>query len=248
MMIRERSVSQTRLAYVVTGNADVDSIVRPACPADPVSGATHRAGSRRSVGVDPSRDELAFFPLIYWPVVPARQNPRRHAKPHRRLYEAGRHGPCSTPRRRRGAAGENGASRRRGWLTLRNILSSLDVPELEPVPREHVLTKTFYLLHDFPGRFTSANLVETLPARGRRRGGFAPGACGRVFAAHHHLKRSRRRLGAAPDGQPMLPLFRANLRQREFAFRAGVNISYTLTATTRPTWCTRRRLIERLGQ
>ena len=49
-------------------------------------------------------------------------------------------------------------------LALRNILSSLDVPELEPVPREHVLTKTFYLLRDFPGRFNSGQTwVETLP-------------------------------------------------------------------------------------
>ncbi len=29
------------------------------------------------VGVDPARDELAFFPLIYWAVVPARRNRRR---------------------------------------------------------------------------------------------------------------------------------------------------------------------------
>ena len=52
-------------------------------------------------------------------------------------------------------------------LELRKILSSLDIPELEPVPRDHVLTKTFYLLRDFPGRFNSGQLwVEALPATG----------------------------------------------------------------------------------
>ena len=50
-------------------------------------------------------------------------------------------------------------------VALRSILSSLDIPELEPVPRDHVLTKTFFLLRDFPGRFTNGQLwVEALPA------------------------------------------------------------------------------------
>ncbi len=62
--------------------------------------------------------------------------------------------------------GENGAAQTPGMQTLREILSSLDVPELEPVPREHVLTKTFYLLRDFPGRFsTGQTWVEALAAR-----------------------------------------------------------------------------------
>jgi hypothetical protein len=48
---------------------------------------------------------------------------------------------------------------------LREILSALDIPELEPVPRDHVLTKAFYLLRDFPGRYTGGTLwVEALPA------------------------------------------------------------------------------------
>ena len=31
------------------------------------------------VGVDPARDELAFFPLIYWPVVPGAPKPPQDA-------------------------------------------------------------------------------------------------------------------------------------------------------------------------
>ena len=60
--------------------------------------------------------------------------------------------------------GDNGASQTPGMQTLRELLSSLDIPELEPVPRDHVLTKTFYLLRDFPGRFTTGQTwVEALP-------------------------------------------------------------------------------------
>src|SRR5258705_13351887 len=61
--------------------------------------------------------------------------------------------------------GPGGANRSPGMLALRNILGSLDIPELEPVSRDHVLTKTFFLLRDFPGRFNSGQLwVEALPS------------------------------------------------------------------------------------
>src|SRR3954470_19128619 len=75
-----KAVSQTRLAYVVTGNADVDSIVRAG-----LSGLTLFLAQRTAleagdpVGIDPARDELAFFPLIYWPIVPGAPKPSRDA-------------------------------------------------------------------------------------------------------------------------------------------------------------------------
>ena len=75
-----KSVSQTRLAYVVTGNTDVDSIVKAG-----MSGLTLFLAQRTAleagdpVGIDPARDELAFFPLIYWPVVPGAPKPPQDA-------------------------------------------------------------------------------------------------------------------------------------------------------------------------
>src|SRR5262249_60860515 len=75
--------------------------------------------------------------------------------------------PCLSPARSEmGAlAADGGEPRGPGMQALRAILSSLDIPELEPVRRDHVLTKTFYLLKDFPGRFSSGQLwVEALPS------------------------------------------------------------------------------------
>src|SRR5712671_4150144 len=71
-----KAVAQTHLAYVITGNADVDSIVKAG-----MAGLTLFLAQRTAleagdpVGVDPSHDELAFFPLIYWPVVPGAPKP-----------------------------------------------------------------------------------------------------------------------------------------------------------------------------
>ena len=163
-----KSVSQTRLAYVVTGNADVDSIVKAG-----MSGLTLFLAQRTAleagdpVGVDPARDELAFFPLIYWPMVPGAAKPPQDAINRIDAYmKQGGTVLFDTRDAIEAPPGENGATQTPGMQTLRDILSSLDVPELEPVPREHVLTKTFYLLRDFPGRFnTGQTWVETLAAR-----------------------------------------------------------------------------------
>ena len=49
-------------------------------------------------------------------------------------------------------------------LWLRALLAGVDVPELEPVPRDHVLTKTFYLLDRLVGRTAVGQTwVEALP-------------------------------------------------------------------------------------
>jgi hypothetical protein len=248
-----KATSQTRLAYVVTGNADVDSIVKAG-----LAGLTLFLAQRTAleagdpIGVDPARDELAFFPLIYWPVVPGATKPPQDAINRIDAYmKQGGTVLFDTRDAIEAPPGEGGASQTPGMMALRDILSSLDVPELEPVPREHVLTKTFYLLRDFPGRFiTGQTWVETLPrddddetaSRPARGGdGVSP-----IIITSNDLAGA---WATRPDGQPMLPLTPGEPRQREFAFRAGVNIvMYTLTGNYKADQVHAPALIERLGQ
>ena len=248
-----KAVSQTRLAYVVTGNADVDSIVKAG-----LSGLTLFLAQRTAletgdpVGVDPAKDELAFFPLIYWPVVPGAPKPQQDAINRIDAYmKQGGTVVFDTRDAIEAPPGENGASQTPGMQTLREILSSLDVPELEPVPREHVLTKTFYLLRDFPGRFNSGQTwVETLPREDDDEAASRPARGGDGVSPI--IITSNDLAGAwalRPDGQPMLPLTPGEPRQREFAFRAGVNIvMYTLTGNYKADQVHAPALIERLGQ
>jgi hypothetical protein len=248
-----KSVSQTRLAYVVTGNADIDSIVRAG-----LSGLTLFLAQRTAleagdpVGVDPARDELAFFPLIYWPVVPGAPKPPQDAINRIDAYmKQGGTVVFDTRDAIEAAPGDTGATQTPGMRTLREILSSLDVPELEPVPREHVLTKTFYLLRDFPGRFNSGQTwVETLPREDDVEAASRPARGGDGVSPI--IITSNDLAGAwaiRPDGQPMLPLTPGEPRQREFAFRAGVNIvMYTLTGNYKADQVHIPALLERLGQ
>ena len=248
-----KAVSQTRLAYVVTGNADVDSIVKAG-----MAGLTLFLAQRTAleagdpVGVDPARDELAFFPLIYWPVVPGAPKPPQDAINRIDAYmKNGGTVLFDTRDAIEAPPGEGGASQTPAMQTLRDILSSLDIPELEPVPRDHVLTKTFYLLRDFPGRFNSGQTwVEALPREDDEEAPSRPARGGDGVSPI--IITSNDLAGAwalRPDGQPMLPLTPGEPRQREFAFRAGVNIvMYTLTGNYKADQVHAPALIERLGQ
>jgi hypothetical protein len=248
-----KATTQTRLAYVVTGNADVDSIVKAG-----LSGLTLFLAQRTAleagdpIGVDPAHDELAFFPLIYWPIVPGAAKPPQDAI--NRIDAYMKHGGTvlfDTRDAIEAPPGDNGGSQSPGMLALREILSSLDVPELEPVPRDHVLTKTFYLLRDFPGRFSSGQTwVEALPREEDDESTSKPARGGDGVSPI--IITSNDLAGAwaiRPDGQPMLPLSPGEPRQREFAFRAGVNIvMYTLTGNYKADQVHAPALIERLGQ
>jgi hypothetical protein len=248
-----KATSQTRLAYVVTGNADVDSIVKAG-----LSGLTLFLAQRTAleagdpIGVDPAHDELAFFPLIYWPIVPGAAKPPQDAI--NRIDAYMKHGGTvlfDTRDAIEAPPGDSGGSQSPGMLALRDILSSLDVPELEPVPRDHVLTKTFYLLRDFPGRFNSGQTwVEALPREEEDEAASKPARGGDGVSPI--IITSNDLAGAwaiRPDGQPMLPLSPGEPRQREFAFRAGVNIvMYTLTGNYKADQVHAPALIERLGQ
>jgi hypothetical protein len=248
-----QSALETKLAYVVTGDADVDAISKSG-----LAGLTLFLAQRTAlepgdpIGLDIAHDELAFYPLIYWPIVPGAPRPTEDALKRIDTYmkDGGtvlfdtRDAVVAPP-------GPDGETNSPGMLELRKILSSLDIPELEPVPRDHVLTKTFYLLRDFPGRFDSGQLwVEALPATDDDEGANRPARGGDGVSSI--LITSNDFAGAwatRSDGQPMLPMVDGEPRQREMAFRAGVNIvMYTLTGNYKADQVHVPALLERLGQ
>jgi hypothetical protein len=245
-----KATLQTHLAYVVTGNAEVDEISKAG-----LQGLTLFLAQRTALeagepmGLDVAKDELAFFPLIYWPVLPNAAKPSQQTLERIDSYMK-RGGTILFDTRDALDTPPGGSAQTPGMVALRTILSSLDIPQLEPVPRDHVLTKTFYLLRDFPGRYTDGQLwVEALPkeddanaSRPVRAGdGVSP-----ILITSNDLAGA---WAMRPDGQPMLPLVPGDPRQREFAFRAGVNIvMYALTGNYKADQVHIPALLERLGQ
>jgi hypothetical protein len=243
---------KTRLAYIVTGDPDVDGISKAGLHSLTLFLAQRTAlEGGEPVGVDPARDELAFFPMLYWPVLPGAGKPSQQALERIGAYMK-RGGTILFDTRDAISAppGPGGEARAPGMVALRAILSSLDIPELEPLPRDHVLTKTFFLLRDFPGRFTNGQMwVEALPTDTEKDSG-RPARAGDGVSSI--LITSNDFAGAwalRPDGQPMLPMVPGEPRQRELAFRAGVNIvMYILTGNYKADQVHIPALLERLGQ
>jgi hypothetical protein len=247
-----KATLQTHLAYVVTGDAAVDEVSK-----NGLQGLTLFLAQRTAleagdpIGLDLARDELAFFPLIYWPIAPGAPKPTQAALDRIDAYMK-RGGTVLFDTRDAVDAppGRGGEMRGPGMVALRSILSSLDIPELEPVPHDHVLTKTFFLLRDFPGRFTSGQLwVEALPAdeeEAANRPARAGDGVSSILITSNDLAGA---WAMRPDGQPMLPLVPGEPRQRELAFRAGVNIvMYALTGNYKADQVHIPALLERLGQ
>jgi hypothetical protein len=247
-----KATLQTRLAYVITGDSEVDNVSRAG-----LQGLTLFLAQRTAleagepIGLDVGRDELAFYPLIYWPIVPNAPRPSGEALARVDAYmKQGGTILFDTRDAVMAPPGPGGETRAPGMLALRQILAALDIPELEPVPRDHVLTKTFFLLKDFPGRFTSGQLwVEALPTQTEeepRRPARAGDGVSSIIITSNDLAGA---WALRSDNQPLLPLVPGEPRQREFAYRAGVNIvMYTLTGNYKADQVHVPALLERLGQ
>jgi hypothetical protein len=239
----------TRLAYVGSGDARVDETSRLGLE------TLSRALSQRTsfapgepVGIDPSKDELAFYPMLYWPIVATapQPSPRAVAKVAAYMKQGGtivfdtrdaltsRPGDAPSPETR--------------WL--RELTKGLDIPELEIVPRDHVITKTFYLLDSFVGRTTNGETwVEALPVESKdaaMRPVRATDSVSSIVITSNDLAAAW-----AQDrlGDPLYPLTPGGARQRELALRGGVNlVMYTLTGNYKSDQVHVRDLLERLGQ
>lgn len=247
----KKATVQTHLAYIVTGDASVDEVSKAGLQSLTLFLAQRTAlEAGEPMGVDPARDELAFFPVIYWPIVPGAPKPPEAAL--KKIDSYMKNGGTMLFDTRDAVDAPPGAPMQGpGMVALRTILSSLDIPELEPLPRDHVLAKTFFLLRDFPGRFTEGQLwVEAQPVDNDEEASGRPARAGDGVSSI--LITSNDLAGAwamRPDGQPMLPLVPGEPRQREFAFRAGVNIvMYALTGNYKADQVHIPALLERLGQ
>ena len=212
---------QTRLAYVRTGVPAVDEVSHAG-----LSGLSRVLQLRTSIeaaaplGVDLIRDELAFFPLLYWPIVPQQRDLTEIAV--RKLNDYMRNGGTILfdLREVTGGARIMGRNSRAG-VALQRLTRGLDIPPLAPVPPDHVVTRSFYLMQEFPGRYSGGTLwIEATEAR--INDGVTPVLIGsNDWAGAWAINDTSR---------PMFAVVPGGERQRELAYRFGVNLAmYAMT-------------------
>jgi len=245
------ATSNTVLAYVITGDQGVDEV-----SAAGLLGLSNTLYQRTSIeparpmGVDIEHDELAYFPLIYWPIVASQPLPSReaYAKLNRYLRTGGM---ILFDTRDADTAGFGSATPE--GQRLLSIARGLDIPPLEPIPSDHVLTRAFYLLQDFPGRYAGREVwVEAAPPEAAQADGMPfrnlnDGVTPVVIGGNDWAAA----WAISDNGAPMFLVGRGSAgdRQREIAFRFGVNIvMHVLTGNYKSDQVHVPALLDRLGK
>ncbi|MGD1922943.1 MAG: DUF4159 domain-containing protein [Paracoccaceae bacterium] len=242
------STAETTLAFIITGDSRIDSKSEAG-----VLGLGQAMTARTAVepgppvGVRPGQDELAFYPVLYWPLtdqtVPTTDGLNA-------LSEYIRTGGMLIIDTQSGASGFGGASASQ----MRGIARALNLPPLAPVDRDHVLTRTFYLLNEFPGRWRGDRIwAEAAP---QRQGAGADADIPQFDRVDDNV--SPVVVGSADwaaawavddAGLPLYPVGRPGDRQREMAIRFGVNtVMYALTGNYKSDQVHAPAVLQRLGQ
>ena len=244
-----QATAKVTFGYVLSGDAATDEASRQGLiglNTFLVAKTTVQPGDPYAVNI--LTDEIAFFPILYWPVLGnARPLPEATLTKIDAYMKQG--GMIVFDTKDYGQGIPTGLSMRgEGGTPLQRLLGNLDIPRLEPVPEHHVLTKSFYLLRSFPGRWDGGQLwVEAEAPRDSDQGKHAR----RVDGVSSILITSNDLAAAwALDdrNRPLYPVVPGGERQREMAFRTGVNIvMYALTGNYKADLVHMPALLERLG-
>lgn len=240
--------SQTHLAYIITGNREIDKISKAG-----LESLTQFITQRTTInpgeviGLDPEKDVLAFYPLIYWPIDPDSTVPSSRAIEQIDAYMR-QGGTVLFDTRDQITANlnlDNAVSP--ATQRLRDILSGLDIPPLEPAPAEHVIARSFFIMPDFPGRYRGSALwiASTSDADDNRPIRAGDGVSSILITANDFA-------GAwAHDGNGkwLFPLVPDDTMQRIWAFRGGLNIvMYMLSGNYKADQVHAPELLRRLGR
>jgi hypothetical protein len=225
------------LAYVITGNDQVDQTSRAG-----LSGLSEYVNQRTAAtlaepaAVIPGKDDLSFYPLLYWPIVA--DAPQLSAAALAALNDFMAHGGIILIDTLDGGSGADfnpGAE-----SALKKIGAALAIPPLAPLTTDHVLARAFYLLHDFPGRY-AGDTVWVQREQDRANDSVSPVIIGgNDWAAAWAVD---------ANGHNPYAVIPGGARQRTLAYRFGVNlVMYALTGNYKGDQVHVPAILERLGQ
>lgn len=241
------AASNTTFAYVITGDRETDLMSVAG-----LRGLSAALEIRTTVepsppaAVDPNTDELAVYPFIYWPITVGQEPLTEEGSLNVNRYL--RSGGMILFDTRDAAIG-GFRFRTRPSEKLQQLTRNLDLPALEPLPEGHVLSRTFYLIKQFPGRYQGGVWVEA------RTEGDESGSLFKVAGADQ---------GVSPvviggndwasawaideNWRFLVNIGEAGQRQREAAFRFGINlVMYALTGNYKSDQAHIEVLLDRLS-
>jgi hypothetical protein len=227
----------TRLGYIVSGDSQVDGIAKAG-----LEGLSEYVNARTAAtlfepdAVQPGQTDLSLYPLLYWPITAdAPDLTGAQAAALNDYMSRGGIILIDTRESGSGAGFSPGTEN-----TLKRIARGLSVPPLAPLTGEHVLSRAFYLLSDFPGRFTG-DTVWVQRDQDRTNDSVSPVIIGgNDWAAAWAMN---------ADGSNPYAVIPGGQQQRIMAYRFGVNlVMYALTGNYKGDQVHVPAILQRLGQ
>lgn len=222
------------LAYINTGNARIDALTHKGLEtlADVLKTRTS-VEPEGIIALNAEKDQMAFFPLIYWAIAPQEKPLSDQAI--RNLQNYMDHGGTIVIDTRSPASTSHNIENS-NQIILRRIMGAMNIPPLKPMENDHVLGRSFYLLKSFPGVYDGGTIwIEDGKSVGRD--GVSPIIIGSNDWAG---------AWAASANQRQMT---GNNRQQELALRFGVNlVMYALTGNYKADQVHLPFILERLDQ
>jgi len=226
------------LAYIKTGDRRTDDISHAA-----MTGLVDALTSRTTIepagvrGVEPGQDDLVYYPFLYYPVSRDAQALSAKQSDALNAYMASG-GTIVFDTQDQGDKAIIGDITHPG---LKNVTQTLDIPSLDVVPEDHVLTKSFYLIQVFPGRWANGSVWVDKSRDGKAQDGVSSVIIGaQDWSAAWAVD---------ANGEAIINLENDITRQREIAIRFGVNLTmYALAGNYKADQVHAAALIERLGK
>ena len=240
MVKEDELVSGLYLAYIETGDQDIDRTSHNGLKGlGEVISTRTTVKIRGVVALDPTKDLLAWYPVIYWPMSEVQGALSDIAVGNIRDYLS--HGGMilfDTRDRQFGGTEEEHSAP--GTRKLRELTQDIQIPELGIISDDHILSRSFYLLDDFPGRYVGGKLwVEKEPSLRHDAVTSVIIGSNDWAAAWSKDKVDRSRFMIEPGGEG----------QRETAWRFGVNLVMTaLTGNYKADQVHVPYILERLGR
>jgi hypothetical protein len=227
----------TRLGYILSGDSQVDGIAKAG-----LEGLSEYVNARTAAtlfepdAVQPGQTDLSLYPLLYWPITA--DAPELTSAQAAALNDYMSRGGIIVIDTRDSGSGAGFAPGTED--ALKRIARSLTVPPLAPLTGEHVLSRSFYLLSDFPGRFTG-DTVWVQRDQDRTNDSVSPVIIGgNDWAAAWAM---------SADGNNPYAVIPGGQHQRVLAYRFGVNlVMYALTGNYKGDQVHVPAILQRLGQ
>jgi hypothetical protein len=231
-----------RLAAIVTGDAATDRLARAGLAGLSEYVNRHTAATLAAPdAVTPGEQDLSFYPLLYWPITKDADPLPEAARKALNAYMA--HGGIVVLDTGGGEVGDGGSGA--GFApgtaeALHRVTEGLAIPPLTQATDAHILARSFYLMHAFPGRFSGAPVWVQ---RGEDRGNDSVSPV--IIGANGWAA------GWAVDGQgrAQFAAIPGGTQQRLLGYHFGVNlVMYALTGNYKGDQVHLPAIMERLGQ